>query len=144
MSSPQNIAEALRARMIVDGALNTNLGGNATTPGRIYHQLGKQNDARPHLVFDVLSVRVSRYMGTRITYETDAHFDIYVDRELGTAAALGAGSLEENLFANLDAFALTVTGMDRGVVLFTSRGVRSIEEDTIRISSDARVIGTTT
>ena len=138
MSSSQNVVEAVYARLTIAGALNTDLGG------RIYHQLAGQNAVLPLLVFDVLSFPLVRTFGNNLTYTAEIHFDIFCERDVGGAAALGAGTLEEDLFANLDNQSLTVTGLDRGLVLFTDRGVRTIDEDTIRTSSTARLTGTTT
>ncbi len=147
-ASAQDVVEAVFTRLTADNTFNTSMGGSASIKGRIYHQIALQNDALPLCVFDVVDVRVRRAFvaaGTKIIYEFDLHFDIFVSRASGTAAAGGAGVLEEELFARIDSHALDMSAndLDRGVVLFTRRGVRTIEEDVIRISSDARVHGAT-
>ncbi len=140
-ASPQDVVEAVYARLTGDSALNTALGGSASVAGRVYHQVAIQNDAMPLLIFDVLDVQLLRSFGTTIGYQWDLHFDLYVDRAAGTAASGGAGTIDEHLFDRIDDQALVASGLDRAVMLFTRRGVRTIEEDAIRVSSDARVFG---
>ena len=70
MSSPQNVVEAVYTRLTGDSTLNTSLGGTASTAGRVYHQLARQNDTLPLLIFDVLDVRILRAFAGGISYET--------------------------------------------------------------------------
>lgn len=136
MSTTQNIAEAIVER-ITGSDLDTALGG------RFYHQAAKHNDTLPLLIFDILAYPVERHFNGAISYRAQIHFDIWVPRSTGTAAAGGAGNLEELLFDRFDAVDLFVEPF-RGTCLFTDHGYRTIVEDTILISSDALVRGTTT
>ncbi len=141
MSSVQNLVEAIRVKLTADqapGTLYDKLGG------RIYYQNAKQNDPLPLLVYEVIEFSPLRHFGDKFTYTGRVRFVIYQKKETGGAATSGAGSLEEDLFALLDRFELTIAGQDRGLVLFTVRGVTTIEEDDIRVEGEALVRGTTT
>lgn len=137
MSSSQNLVEALLTQLTTagGGAFNTLMGG------RIYHPMAPQGTALPLLVFDVLDYPLRRHFGGSYTYEAEVHFDIWQNIDEGTAGATGVGPLEETLFLILDGVSLTVSGQDRGLILVTNRGVRTVEEDGIRISVDATVTG---
>lgn len=138
MSSPQNVVEGLMATL--GGGLLT-----TTLSGRIYQGTAKHNDTLPHMVFRVDdNPEVARHFGGKIRYTFLITFEIWGRKDTGTTAATGVGTLEEELFADLDEVALAVTGLDRGLVLFVSRGVREVVEDAILSTSEAVVIGTTT
>ena len=117
--------------------LNTALGG------RIYEIQAPPNAELPLLVFSIVSDQPLRHFG-KTTWSAQVHFDLFVSRDVGMAAANGAGTIEEFLFAALENASLTVTGQDRGLILTTQRGPRQIDEDAIRISLDAEIVGTTT
>jgi hypothetical protein len=52
------------------------------------------------------------------------------------------GDIETKLFTLLEGVSLTPTGFDRGKVLFTRRGETTIDEDAIRVMSEATITGT--
>ena len=136
----QNVINGLYTKLSGSGASFTDLVG-----GRIYHQQAPQNDPLPLLVFEVTTTEPQPHFGTLITTIVDVRFDLWTDIDAGTStASTGAGVIEQALFDLLQGFELTVTDHDRGLVLFTVRNVRSIEEDAIRITDDARIHATTT
>ncbi len=139
MSPTQDVIEALQTQLT---GSTPSLAAKGIT--KFYHQLAKQNDPLPYIIHDLLDVRMARAFDGKISYEWDVHFDIFVDRSIGTAAATGGGSIAQALFDDLDEVEMTVVGLDRGLVLFNRPGGRTIEEDAIRVSSDARIFGTTT
>jgi hypothetical protein len=135
----QNVVNGLFTTLDGSGASFSDLVG-----GRIFHQQAEQNIVLPLLVFEVATSDPQPHFGTLITTLVDVRFDIWTDIDAGTAtASTGAGEIEQALFDLLQGFELTVTAHDRGLLLFTVRNVRSIEEDAIRITDDARIHATT-
>lgn len=136
----QNVVNGLYTKLSGSGASFSDLVG-----GRIFHQQASQNAALPLLVFEVVTTEPQPHFGALITTLVDVRFDIWTDIDAGTStASTGAGAIEQALFDLLEGFALTVVDHDRGLLLFTVRNVRSVEEDAIRITDDARIHATTT
>lgn len=138
--SPQAVIEALFSRLTANqqtGSFHNLVGG------RIFHAQAQHDAALPHLVYTLIDNQPTRYFGGRITWRMSLRFELWVDVDSGGAGSSGGGTLEELLFAEIDDVELTVTGGDRGVLLFAGRGVPSIIEDAILIVSDFDIVGTT-
>ena len=132
MSSPESLAEAVRT------TLTATQGGFATqVGGKLYELEAPQNAVPPYMVYQVVSFRPERHFG-KTTWHAELHMDLWAQRSGGSRTP---GELEELLISELEQTAMTVSGLDRGLVLITNR-YREPDEDSIRVSVDAEVIGT--
>ena len=134
----QAVRNAIATKLVADtssGSLYDKVGG------RIYDMQAPQDTALPLLVFEVIGNQPARWMGAK-GQELLVRFTIYGDKGTGMSATTGAGTIEQSLFNLMDEFALTVSGHDRGLLLFTNRGIATVQEDAIAITSEARVTAT--
>lgn len=134
-----SILEALYTKLGADtsgGSLHDKLGG------RYYHIFAPQDEPFPNMVYSLVNQDPIRHMGSSVTQEMFLDFDIYADHTVGVSAALGLGTIEESLYDLLDQFELSVTGFDRGVILFETRNVRVLTDDEIRVTDRVMITAT--
>ena len=136
----------MSAKLIID-AIGTKLAASQVAGtfyhalgGRIYQGMAVDGATKPHCVYQINQNPVIRYFGGVVAQDMTVQFDIFDDRrERGYAGAIAAEAL---LYSLLDGFALTITGYDRGLCTWNSRGVPQIEEDCWRITNELRVEAT--
>ena len=127
-------------------ALQTALEANGTLTALVtpYHMTAPDNVALPTLVWDVVSTEVEKGFDNFHIARITVQFDIYSRLEAGVSAAASAATIEDALFAQFDETALAATSWDRGLILFQTRGVRFVDEDGLRVTSEAVITGRTT
>lgn len=136
----------MSAKLVID-ALATKLAASQVAGtfyhalgGRIYQGMAPNNTDKPHCVYQINQNQVIRHFGNVVTQDMTVQFDIYDNRTSGYAA--NAIAAEALLYSLLDGFALTITGYDRGLCTWNSRGVPQVEEDCWRITNELRVEAT--
>jgi hypothetical protein len=107
--------------------------------GRISQGYEKQEQNLPYITFLPIVGTPERHMGGATSLEALVQFDIWGDIDLGPKAVQ---DIEVKLYSLLEGFALTVSGFDRGLVTFTSRGAAMVEEDCWRVMDEIRIQGT--
>lgn len=135
----QDIINALYTKLTADtssGSLHDKLGG------AIFHMRAPQNEALPLMVFSIVSGDPNEWFNTIVTQVVLVDFDIYVDTRVGMSATTGGGTIEESLYDLLRSFDLTVSGHDRGVVIFETRNAQFVEEEAIRITDRVQIQAT--
>lgn len=130
----QTVVEGIANALEADATLVANTGG------RIYHMSGQPSDPLPVLTFDVVSSDVTRYFNGNRQFDIDVEFNTWSARSGGTADAADSAGIDDRIYEVIDGLALTVPGLQRAMVLMTSRGVRILEEQAIRVVSRARVV----
>jgi hypothetical protein len=131
------LAEALQAKLIADTSEGTFYDA---VGGRIYQAEAPENlTSYPYCVWQFLGSDQLRCYGSVMMHVANIQFDLYGTKVAGITAL---GDIETKLFTLLEGVSLTPTGFDRGKVLFTRRGETTIDEDAIRVMSEATITGT--
>lgn len=129
----QQVVEGLYAKLTASQGAGTLY---EAVGGRIYDTQGPQGVALPHLVFLVVDNPVGMYFSAKEKQDVTVQCDLYGTILVGGEAL---GDIEVLLYNLLHGSALTVSGHQRGVVTCKSRGVRFVEEDSIRIMDQFRI-----
>lgn len=107
--------------------------------GRINNGFAKEKETLPYFTMLPVVGTPERHMGAPVSLEVLVQMDIWSAIGLGPKAAQ---DIEAKLYTLLEGFALTVSGFDRGVVTFTSRGAAAVDEDCWRVMDEIRIQGT--
>ena len=128
--------EGLRTKLIADtasGSLYDAVGG------RISQGWANEEERMPYLTYFPMQTEPQRHFGGVVSLDVLVQFDIWGAIGLGPKAVQ---DIEVKLYSLLEGFALTVSGFDRGLVTFTSRGGATPEDDCWRVMDEIRVQGT--
>jgi hypothetical protein len=133
----QSILEALYAKLNGSGASFANDVG-----GRIYETEAPINATYPFCSVLTVATPITRNMDGGNNKRQRVQIDLFATRGSGGESL---GDINTKLFALLQGVTLTpVTGHDRGVVTCIEEGIRTMDEDVIRIMSEWQIQGTTT
>lgn len=107
--------------------------------GRIHNGYAKEEETTPYFTMVPIVGTPERHMGGATSLDVAVQMDIW--------GAIGAGpkavqDIEAKLYTLLEGFALTVSGFDRGLITFTSRGAAVVDEDCWRVMDEIRIQGT--
>lgn len=119
----QIILEALKTKLY---AVQTAGTVYASVGGRIYQDQAPPNTALPYLRFAQTDGLVERYFGNVNAHALTVQLDLFGKSDPGWEVL---GDVEQVLYDLLEEFSLTVSGYDRGLCTFQSRGARTVDED---------------
>lgn len=140
----QAIRDAVHARLVsvkTDGSVWGLVGG------RIYESSAPQAAALPLLVYSVTADPIDLHFGTVSTQRAEVEFRIHgplgqATTDDGSPAAQDVGEIESALHSLMHLASLTVSGLDRGLVVCRTRGVPEVLDDSHASRSTYVVEGT--
>jgi len=125
--STQAIVDAIYAKLTADqtsGSVYSDVGG------RIYEMRAPQDAALPLLVFTVIPESVPLIASDNT--DAEVQIDLWGHVRLGAKAI---GDINDKLDALFNRVAITPTGSNAGMTQVIDPGLRTIEEDAVRITS---------
>lgn len=130
----QAILEGLHTKLTAAGTFNTSVNS------RVYQFPGPDNVKLPYLSWFQVVSNSNPTQTNETGHFVRIQLDLYGKRAQSPLDTQNGwevlGDIEEELYDLLQKTDLTVSGHDRGRVRFVSRGVRSVEDDTLRITDE--------
>lgn len=127
----QAIRDAIHARLVSDTADGSVW---ALVDGRIYEQSAPQSATLPLVVYSVTADPIDLHFGTVSTQRCEVEFRVHGplgqgETDGGSVDAQTVGAIESAIHSRMHLVSLTVTGLDRGLVVCRTRGVPEVLDD---------------
>ena len=100
---------------------------------RIFEVEGRTDGAFPHAIFQVIATPYEDTFDASSLKDYLFQVDIYGRKRLGMTAV---GAINTALFSLLDRQTITIPNNDPGLVRCVTEGVRTVENDAVRIRSE--------